>query len=1540
MENKWKILMISAMVLVVMALITGGSIDVYATKYSNSIEKIRSAFKKGEISEENSLLYQYYVVAEPEKLPERFKIDIDLASVTSEFSRSYHRESITIAPRCLTPVLNYIQRNANKLPSEANQRFERFSNSRPNFGNHEQILETTHFRIHFTTDQADINNDNHDDNVPADDNNQSSFSSTYVDADDNDGIPDYIEYVGEFFEQGWRTETGDSNFGFRTPSSDGGAGGNNLFDVYVLWDTTGSYGAKGAQDHPPWIKLNSSFDDWYGNSQNGDFIEDPDIPDSDEPWAGAIKVTAAHEFFHAVQDRYDSQEETWILEGTAAWMEDAVFDGVNDYISFAANNLYFFWGTEDETLTNMTYDPVLYWKFFSEQRGHDKDGNMAYYYPDKDELGVDYNGVDIIKKLWEECENSDGVQVVNNTIAGPGDDFEQSFNRWARANYAKDFGDPYANGLLDYLEDEVQGGYASVTPINSIKISGTEKPPSPQVQGENVSAWAINYIAVKPNDTADVLTVSFNGNMQLTDLSENADFSELSIQCANDKDDNGNLDESDWISYSFISPIRGKKDNNVKHTFASTGKYKCEEIMVSVTGKTEGDSYDLEVSSLEFDFITPTVTNPVSVGSKDSPRKFNLEIKYPSPGLSEQDFRVKVGSKKAEIATLTQRDRGYVLTIHPPKQKSNKLYDISLKLVNVANGTFTEENAVRYGAHVNVDVPLVLDRSGSMSGDKISEAKSAAKQFVSLMDDGDMIGVASFIENARVDYPLTEITSQSIKDDSQDAINGISASGRTSIGDGLSVGQDQLDSKGNSSHDHSIVLMSDGHENEPRYVSDVLPGIPDKTDVYTVAFGSSPDESLLKHIAEETGGKYYRTHVNRDISNIYNRIAAVATGQQTITSKSGSVNENETSTIDTVVDSTVTEASFVLGWSGSDLDLTLEDPSGNTIDLNSASSNPDISYSSGSTFETYIVKSPNSGDWKMQVEGVNTPSGGEPYSANVTADSNLTFDTYFDKSQYTEGQPITVLASLSEEAQPLTGAKVNVVVQPPAQSTSKWKEINGDTAPTKSREILEGNLTKANSSSTTTLTLYDDGNHGDGSADDGVYGNLYQQTSKSGSYIFKFDASGTTTQGDDFTRTAQRSMFVEQTSASGSVEGEISYAGKESGKVYIRAWENDSTLSGNPDYQTSISSPGSYQLGGLPDGIYYIQAFMDSDGNGVNDAEDPAGIYGDVSPEPVQISGGSAQTDIDVDLCGTIVSTILPKGYNLFSIPGRSHDFDPEEALGDEISSLYMYRWNPGKDEYDETSDVQLDLGFGSWLWVWDEDTQVELEVCVPPGESSTTLPDEGWHIVGAPFPIKWGEVKVNGTKIKNETSGSNYSGPLKPYIFPYDEADNEYDLAQPSSWNDLNLNRWDGYWIQTTQPDVKLSFDKGDSTSTSASASALRSRNQNILVTAKGKGISLPPAPPIQQLQGEGLQVVASPSLVKGSGEVTFTVWSEQPVEGLKVEVLAPNGQKVWNEKTSGSKLNWDTKGVPNGIYLYTASAKVDGKLQQAGIGKLLVLK
>ena len=57
---------------------------------------------------------------------------------------------------------------------------------------------------------------------------------------------------------------------------------------------------------------------------DNDFVEFPRGP------LPSLQVTAAHEFFHAIQFAYDATEDRWLMEATATWAEERYADDIDD----------------------------------------------------------------------------------------------------------------------------------------------------------------------------------------------------------------------------------------------------------------------------------------------------------------------------------------------------------------------------------------------------------------------------------------------------------------------------------------------------------------------------------------------------------------------------------------------------------------------------------------------------------------------------------------------------------------------------------------------------------------------------------------------------------------------------------------------------------------------------------------------------------------------------------------------------------------------------------------------------------------------------------------------------------------------------------------------------------------------------------------------------------------------------------------------------------------------------------------------------------
>lgn len=157
-------------------------------------------------------------------------------------------------------------------------------------------------------------------------------------------------YNAEVVNRGYRKPLGDQN----EPSFGTASNPDGKIDVFLA-DTgdDGIYGyvssdSNGAQQ-APYIVLDN------------DFAEFALAPKQ------SLRVTAAHEFFHAIQFAYDANEAAWFTEGTATWMEDIVYPTINDYVQYLdfsqiarpGQSINFTGGLE-------RYGAVSFWKFLSE----------------------------------------------------------------------------------------------------------------------------------------------------------------------------------------------------------------------------------------------------------------------------------------------------------------------------------------------------------------------------------------------------------------------------------------------------------------------------------------------------------------------------------------------------------------------------------------------------------------------------------------------------------------------------------------------------------------------------------------------------------------------------------------------------------------------------------------------------------------------------------------------------------------------------------------------------------------------------------------------------------------------------------------------------------------------------------------------------------------------------------------------------------------------------------------------------------------------
>ncbi len=359
-------------------------------------------------------------------------------------------------------------------------------------------------------------------------------------------------------------------------------------------------------------------------------------------------------------------------------------------------------------------------------------------------------------------------------------------------------------------------------------------------------------------------------------------------------------------------------------------------------------------------------------------------------------------------------------------------------------------------------------------------------------------------------------------------ISAIALENMTSIGDGINKGQDEIDVRGIPEAVDNMVLLSDGMENEDDYWADIEATIVGKgTVIYAIALGPTTDQAKMQAIATATGGDYLYVDLSgasvvsgstpsmlgslplaNDLANTYRLVNETIMNQERLWENAGTIGESQQVTLPIPVnEGGLTHAVLTVNWVVPDfqdpVQITLFRPDGSTVN-----SGPDVQIIKDSTHVAYhMEKLDPLGNWTLLIAA---PKGRNlDYVASLSARTRGAQMELFlgqnssPESKFMVGVPMPIIAILTDKKGPIQGADVEAVVQHPDGKTDR-------------------------------LRLFDDGNHGDGEPDDGVYVGNYTRTTQGstegvddrdrkdegqrGSYGARARASGKSNEGEQFER--------------------------------------------------------------------------------------------------------------------------------------------------------------------------------------------------------------------------------------------------------------------------------------------------------------------------------------------------------------------------------------------------------------------------------------
>ncbi len=147
---------------------------------------------------------------------------------------------------------------------------------------------------------------------------------------------------------------------------------------------------------------------------------------------------------------------------------------------------------------------------------------------------------------------------------------------------------------------------------------------------------------------------------------------------------------------------------------------------------------------------------------------------------------------------------------------------------------------------------LVIDKSGSMGGQKIELAKDAAKAAVELLGPRDAIGVIAFDGQS---YTVSELRTAADHGAISDAISTIEASGGTNMYPAMLDAYEAL--RGASARLKHVILMTDGISTPGDFQGVAGDMAASRMTLSTVALGQGASADLLEELAQIGGGRYY-----------------------------------------------------------------------------------------------------------------------------------------------------------------------------------------------------------------------------------------------------------------------------------------------------------------------------------------------------------------------------------------------------------------------------------------------------------------------------------------------------------------------------------------------------------------------------------------------------------------------------------------------------------------------------------------------------------
>lgn len=175
------------------------------------------------------------------------------------------------------------------------------------------------------------------------------------------------------------------------------------------------------------------------------------------------------------------------------------------------------------------------------------------------------------------------------------------------------------------------------------------------------------------------------------------------------------------------------------------------------------------------------------------------------------------------------------------------------------------------GVRTPANIAIVIDKSGSMGGQKMQQAIEAAVMAVNILDANDIVSIITYDNSAEVIVPATKVSD---KDSIIRRIRNIRANGSTALFAGVSKGAGEVRKFIEKNRVNRVILLSDGQAN-------VGPSTPtelgqlgislakERISVTTIGLGLGYNEDLMTQLAGYSDGNHAFVENANDLVKIF-----------------------------------------------------------------------------------------------------------------------------------------------------------------------------------------------------------------------------------------------------------------------------------------------------------------------------------------------------------------------------------------------------------------------------------------------------------------------------------------------------------------------------------------------------------------------------------------------------------------------------------------------------------------------------------------------